>query len=149
MCVCVSVGCNCELCENSQTDRDAIWDINLSGPKELCIRGEPRSPPLGEETVLGGAPKPPCDAAFRHNSSTTCSCLVNDKGWLGSRVVSMLDLGAEGPAFKSQLRRCLRQTAHTHRASVHQAVKLEAALLRVARVTVGLAESNGSLPLGL
>ena len=43
----------------------------------------------------------------------------------------------------------LRQTVHTHRASVHQAAKLVAALLRVARVTVGLAESNGSLPLGL
>jgi len=43
----------------------------------------------------------------------------------------------------------LRQTAHTHRASVHQAAKLVAALLRVATITVGLAESNGSLPLGL
>ena len=40
----------------------------------------------------------------------------------------------------------LRQTVHTHRASVHQAAKLAAALLRVARVTAGLAESNGSLP---
>jgi len=27
-------------------------------------------------------------------------------GWLGSRVVSVLDSGAEGPGFKSQLRRC-------------------------------------------
>ena len=43
----------------------------------------------------------------------------------------------------------LRQTAHTHRASVHQAAKLVAALLRVAGVTAGLAESNGSLPPGL
>jgi len=41
-----------------------------------------------------------------------------------------------------------RQTVHTHRASVHQAAKLVAALLRVARVTAGLAESNGSLPPG-
>ena len=39
----------------------------------------------------------------------------------------------------------LRQTVHTHRASVHQAAKLVAALLRVARVTAGLVESNGSL----
>ena len=66
----------------------------------------------------------------------------------------MLDSGAEGPGFKSQPRRCmsgnsLRQTAHTHRASVHQAAKQVAALLRVAGVTAGLAESNGSLPLGL
>jgi len=34
----------------------------------------------------------------------------------------------------------LRQTVHTHRASVHQVAKLVAALLRVARVTAGLAE---------
>ena len=31
----------------------------------------------------------------------------------------------------------LRQTVHTHRASVHQAAKLVATLLRVARVTAG------------
>jgi len=43
----------------------------------------------------------------------------------------------------------LRQTVHTHCASVHQAAKLVAALLRVARVTAGLAKSNGSLPSGL
>ena len=43
----------------------------------------------------------------------------------------------------------LRQTAHTYRAFVHQAAKLVAALLRVVRVTAGLAESNGSLPPGL
>ena len=43
----------------------------------------------------------------------------------------------------------LRQTVHTHLASVHQAAKLVAALLRVAGVTAGLAESNGSLPPGL
>jgi len=41
------------------------------------------------------------------------------------------------------------QTVHTHRASVHQAAKLAAALLRVAMATAGLAESNGSLPPGL
>jgi len=72
----------------------------------------------------------------------------------------VLDSGAEGPGFKSQPRRCrvtltltitlgLRQTVHTHRASVHQTAKLVAALLRVAGVTAGLAEINGSLPSGL
>jgi len=39
----------------------------------------------------------------------------------------------------------LRQTVHTHCASVHQAAKLVAALLRVAGISAGLAESNGSL----
>jgi len=43
----------------------------------------------------------------------------------------------------------LKQTVHTHCASVHQAAKLVAALLRVVGVTAGLAESNGSLPSGL
>ena len=43
----------------------------------------------------------------------------------------------------------LRQTVHNHCASVHQAAKLAAALLRVVGVTVGLAESNGRLPPGL
>ena len=36
----------------------------------------------------------------------------------------------------------LRQTVHTHCASVHQAAKLVAALLRVAEVTAGLAKSG-------
>ena len=36
----------------------------------------------------------------------------------------------------------LRQTVHTHCASVHQAAKLVAALLRVAGVTAGLAASS-------
>jgi len=41
------------------------------------------------------------------------------------------------------------QTVHTHHASVHQAAKLVAALLRVVEVTAGLVESNGSLPPGI
>jgi len=43
----------------------------------------------------------------------------------------------------------IRQTVHTHRASVHHAAKLVATLLRVVRVTAGLAESIGCLPPGL
>jgi len=75
------------------------------------------------------------------------------QGWLSSRVVSVLDSGAEGPrvqiAVATLSGNSLRQTVHTHCASVHQAAKLVAALLRVAGVTVGLAESDGSLLLGL
>jgi len=70
-------------------------------------------------------------------------------GWLGGRVISVLDSGAEGAGFKSLSGNSLRQTVHTHCASVHQAAKLVAALLIVAGVTAGLAESNGSLPSGL
>ena len=76
--------------------------------------------------------------------------LICTQGWLGSRVVSVLDSFAEAPGFKSQPRRCrVTVTVHTHCAFVHQAAKLVAALLRVAGVTAGLAESNGSLPPGL
>jgi len=31
---------------------------------------------------------------------------INVSGWLDSRVVNVLDSGAEGPGFKSQSRRC-------------------------------------------
>jgi len=76
------------------------------------------------------------------------------EGWLGSRVVSVLDSVAEGPGFKSQPRRC-RVTVLGKLFTpivtlfIMQAAKLAAALLRVAGVTAGLAESNGSLPPGL
>jgi len=33
--------------------------------------------------------------------------LISYQGWLGSRVVSVLDSGAEGPGFKSQSQRKL------------------------------------------
>ena len=75
--------------------------------------------------------------------------------WLGSRVVSVVDSDAEGPGIKSQSRRCRVTvlgklfTSIDHCASVHQAAKLIAALLRAAGVTAGLAESNGSLSPGL
>ena len=64
----------------------------------------------------------------------------------------MLDLGTKAwvqIAAATLSGNSLRQTVYTRRAFVHQAAKLVAALLRVARVTAGLAESNGSLPLGL
>jgi len=52
-------------------------------------------------------------------------------GWLGKGVVSVLDSGTEGPrlgevAVPTLSGNSLRQTVHTHRASVHQAAKLVA-----------------------
>jgi len=81
--------------------------------------------------------------------SADCLSLYKDSvhvtlGWLDSRVVSVLDSGAERHGFQSLLGNSLRQTVYTHRVSVRQA-KLVAALLRVAGVTAGLTESNGSL----
>jgi len=64
----------------------------------------------------------------------------------------VLDSGAEGArvqiAAATLSGNSLRQTVHAHRASVHQAAKLVAALLRVVK-TEDLTESNGSLPPGL
>ena len=75
------------------------------------------------------------------------------EGWLGSRVVSVLDSGAEGPGFKSQSRRCrvtvLGKLFTPIVPFFTKQQKLVAALLRVAGVTAGLVESNGSLPPGL
>ena len=73
-------------------------------------------------------------------------------GWLGSRVVSVLELRRRRARVQIAVATLsgdsLRQTVHTHCESVHQAAKLVAALLRVAGVTAGLAESSGSLPSG-
>ena len=60
----------------------------------------------------------------------------------------MLDSGAEGLG-SNRSRDAVGQTVHTRRVSVQQAAKLVAALLRVAGVTAGRAESNGSLLPGL
>ena len=88
------------------------------------------------------------DSVFRIAVAVTGHCvfciITVVTEWLGSQVVSVLDLGAEGLPGKS-----LRQTVHTQHASVHQAAKLVAALLKVAGITAGLAESNGSLLPGL
>jgi len=71
---------------------------------------------------------------------------------LGSRVVACWTQAQKARvqiAVVTLSGNSLKQTVHTHCASVHQAAKLVAALLRVAGVTAGLAESNGSLPSGL
>jgi len=70
--------------------------------------------------------------------------------WLGSRVVSVLDSGAVWSEFKSQPPRC-RVTVLGKLFTLivplfNKLQKLVTALLRVAGVIAGLAESNGSLP---
>jgi len=50
-------------------------------------------------------------------------CLTMQKVWLGGRVVSVLDSGAEGPGVQIAVAtlsgNSLRQTVHIHYASVH------------------------------
>ena len=62
-------------------------------------------------------------------------------------MVSVLDSGAEGPGFKSQSQRC-RVTVLGKLFTPFMTLFTKQQHL-VARVTAGLAESNGSLPPGL
>ena len=65
-------------------------------------------------------------------------------------MVSVLDSGAEGPRLQIAVAtlsgNSLRQTVHTHCSTSSE---VGSSPLRVAGVTAGLAESNGSLPPGL
>jgi len=75
--------------------------------------------------------------------------------WWGGSVAEWLACWTQAQKARIQIAAAtlssnsLRQTVHTHCASVYQAAKLVAALLRVAGVIAGLAESSGSLPPGL
>ena len=88
----------------------------------------------------------------KYNASINSSELVSERG--GS-VAEWLACWTRAQKVRVQIAvvtlsdNSLRQTAHTHCACVHQATKLVAALFRLAGVTAGLAESNGSLPPGL
>ena len=70
-----------------------------------------------------------------HNADKASDKVIHLRGWLGSRVVSVLDSGAEGPGFKSQPRRC-RVTVlgklFTPSCLCSPSTKLVASLLRVA-----------------
>jgi len=81
-------------------------------------------------------------------NKTTTSCYVDG----GGLVAEWLACWTQAQKVRVQIAAAmlsgnsLRQTVHTHCASVHQAAKLVAALLKDVGVTAGLAESNGSLP---
>jgi len=68
----------------------------------LFSQSKTPAPPPAAAAAAAAAAAPAtatCDA-FHIPAATVSS------GWLGSRVVSVLDSGAEGPGFKSQPRRC-------------------------------------------
>jgi len=81
----------------------------LAGARGLAAppqEQQPRYQPFGRQNAVDPL------ATFRQgNSHKGCTCRfichpIITSGWLGSRVVSMLDSSAEGPRFKSQSRRC-------------------------------------------
>ena len=125
------------------------WNVATGSSRDWTLGTPPaegRSYPACHRSAHSGC----LHSADRNNGQWTVSRLV-----LGGSV-------AEWLACWTQCRRAwfqiaaatlsgnsLGQTVHTHRASVRQAVKLVAALLRVAGVPAGLAESNGSLLPGL
>jgi len=74
----------------------------------------------------------------------TCGSVAD---WLACWTHAQKGLGSN--RSRDAVGNSLRQTAHIICASVHQAAKLVAALLRVVWVTAGLLQSNSSLPLGL
>ena len=84
---------------------------------------------------------------LRHNTIPYSICMCSVAEWLACWTQAQKARVQIAVATLSG--NSLRQTIHTHCASVHQPAKLVAALLRVAGVTAGLAESNGSLPPGL
>ena len=80
-------------------------------PSEMCgLRTRPQTdtdpPPFFDRTAIGGGHivSPPPGRYLATTSTRICriSCLR----WLGSRVVSVLDSGAEGPGCQSQPRSC-------------------------------------------
>ena len=81
----------------SVTDRmmDGWTDARTCRPHQYSLPTIARyHTPLHNEVPAG-------DCRRRHD----CVCATTT-GWLASRVVSVLDSGAEGPGFESQSRRC-------------------------------------------
>ena len=81
-----------------------------------------------------------------------CEWIYNKCTTKGDSVAEWLACWTQaqyGHGFKSQPRHCRVTVLGKLFLSVHQAAKLVADLLRVAEVTAGLVERNGSLPPGL
>ena len=122
-----------------------------------CHAGRVSTPAERQTMELSASQPQRCRPHRQRWSVTFCHLFlivyIHKTGWLGSRVVSVLDSGEEGPGFKSQLRRCrVTVLGKLFTPIVPLFTKQRnwaAALLRIARVTAGLAESNGSLPPGL
>jgi len=62
--------------------------------------------PLGRTESPATMSLPTSASAATRRPTIAKLILIEGAGWLGSRVVSVLDSGAEGPGFKSQPRRC-------------------------------------------
>jgi len=123
----------------------------------VCRRREPHNAPSHYQQLAQKAIPIPDIMRFPIHSLMTESCTVLmlipflRRLYKGGSVAESLASGKARVqiAVATLLGNSLRQTVHAHRASVYQAAKLVAALLRVVGVTAGLTESNGSLLPGL
>jgi len=102
----------------------ALADECKTGPRSDICQHAPLAPKSLQPAVICASCARYCrePAAASNSTDKTRSCagscthadsfahwyIVQEYivGWLGSRVVSVLDSGAEGPGFKSQPRRC-------------------------------------------
>ena len=93
-------------------DRSAAV-LGRTRPMQSCLHPRPVSAPRSRRlrayrdrwTPLC-APSPIYTPAAAHRTKLRSHHIMSHHGWLGSRVVGVLDSGAEGPGFKSQPRRC-------------------------------------------
>ena len=89
--------------DQHQGDVDDWKRADADRPAPLAAR-------LGVDDAAPQPPSPIADVYFLGNAVRRTSPAFRNAsvnvGWLGSRVVSVLDSGAEGPGFKSQSRRC-------------------------------------------
>ena len=127
------VGHTCEPCKNGWTNRNTVWRANLFEPRDRVLDVGARLRRQLVNTI---------DRFMRRQRCRTVAAFLYLH--ISSRKGARVQIAAATLSGNS-----LRQTVYTHCASVHQAAKLVAALLRVAGVTAGLAESNSSLPPGL
>ena len=71
-----------------------------STPSRTCYSTSAWTATAGHSFTIDEVPR------CRRESLSASRCIGLSAGWLGSRVVSVLDSGAVGPGFRSQPRRC-------------------------------------------
>ena len=71
-----------------------------SMPSRTCYSTSAWTATAGHSFTIDEVPR------YRRESLSASRCIGLSAGWLGSRVVSVLDSGAVGPGFRSQPRRC-------------------------------------------
>ena len=131
------------LCVCRETVRMVNWrETSFSKSTQASFRKA--TPTSSASTYFGRSTR----TTGEHFVAIVCDVILTaiQPGWLGSRVVSVLDSGAEGPGFKSQPRLCRVTVLGKLFTPIVPSGEIGSSFLKGCRVTAGLAESNGSLP---